>query len=334
MNRTHLLSSALLVGALLGVCGTAFAEVGRRSYVLPDGSVAIIGNDGMAAFLSGINTIVARERPGLRFTMTLKGSSTALPALAAGASLIAPLARDPWRGERAGFRQIHGHEPTAIRVGYSGWGPRANGKTPPAVYVNAANQMRAIPLEDLRRVFCAGAERGDLNLWSQLGVTGTSGGRRIHLYGLRDDGGSATAFRTKFLGELPYAVHYEPLDSNAAVIRAVAEDPYGIGIAGWVKADEAGDRVRILGISAQKKAAALPSRADVAAGLYPLSLPVQLLVDKQKDTPLDPLVKFYLRVALSDEGQTLLDAEAGGENGYLPLDPADLAEERAKLDAL
>lgn len=302
-------------------------------YVLRDGSVAIFGNDGMEDMLQRFNALVAKRRPGLRFTMTLEGSSTGLPALAVGVSLVAPLTRDAWGNELAVFRQIHGYDATPIRIGYSGWGPRNNAKTPPAVYVGADSPLKQISLADLRRVFTMGNDAGDIIYWSQLGMTGEAGKRRIHLYGLDADGGSAIAFRKRNLGLNPYATQYEPLNTNQAVIRAVASDPYGIGIAGWVDARKVSENVRVVAIQNAGQAA-LPSRADVAAGAYPLSLPVQFYVDRAPNEPLDALAKAYLEAALSDEGQAIIGAQSDGPEGYLPLSPRDLAAERAKLAAL
>lgn len=50
------------------------------------------------------------------------------------------------------------------------------------------------------------------------------------------------------LGGLAYAGRYEPLDTNQAVIRAVASDPYGVGVTGWVDAAKVSTRVRIVAI--------------------------------------------------------------------------------------
>lgn len=298
---------------------------------LHDGTIAIFGNDGMEQMLTHFNALMAKRQPGLRFAMTLNGSSTGLPALASGATLLAPLARDAWRNELAAFRQVHGYDATPIRIGYSGWGPRPNGKTPPAIYVSDQSPLREISLADLRRVFTTGNATGDISFWSQLGIVGAAGKRQIHLYGLADEGGSATAFRSRMLGNQPYATRYEPIESNPEIIRAVAVDPYAIGITGWVDAAKVSDKVRIVAIKSDTGDAALPAREHVAAGHYPLSLPVQFYVNQVPGRRIDPLAKAYLEVALSDEGQAIIARESDGPDGYLPLSPEDLSIERAKL---
>jgi phosphate transport system substrate-binding protein len=196
------------------------------------------------------------------------------------------------------------------------------------------NPLKAIALGDLERSFVAGSRQGDINLWSQLGVTGAAAQRRIHIYGLRDDGGFATAFRDRFFGKLTYAPRYEPLDSYEAVIRAVAADPYGMGIVGWVDAAKIADDVRILPITVTGQAPATPARETVAAGHYPLTSAISLYLDKVPDKPLDPLARAWVEAALSDEGQAIIAAQSQGPEGYLPLSPEDLATERARLAKL
>ncbi|WP_206243618.1 PstS family phosphate ABC transporter substrate-binding protein [Novosphingobium terrae] len=343
--RLRSAKAACLLMALAPLSGTAYAAPqpaapahavrtagDRPAYLQPDGTIAIIGNDGMDALMAGLGKLVARNQPTTRFTYVLKGSSTGLPALAADATLLAPLAREAWRGELAGFRQTHGYEALPIRIGYSGWGPRTEGKTPAAVYVARSNALPAITLTDLARVFSAGSPQGDINTWSQLGVKGEAGARRIHLYGLRDDGGFATAFRDRHFGKRPYAVRYEPLASYEAVLHAVASDPYGIGIVGWTTEEKA-EGARIVPVKG-KGEPALPDRQTVSNGAYPLTSGVYLYVDRAPDRKLAPTVRAWLEAALSDEGQALIAAQSSGPEGYLPLSPADLAAERAKLAAL
>jgi phosphate transport system substrate-binding protein len=64
---------------------------------------------------------------------------------------------------------------------------------------------------------------------------------------------------------------------------------------------------------------------NLRAGAYPLDR-FLLIYARQ---PLDPLVREYLRFVLSPEGQGVI---ARGSLGYLPLNDAELAAERAKLD--
>jgi phosphate transport system substrate-binding protein len=203
------------------------------------------------------------------------------------------------------------------------------------VYVHRSNPLAGMSMALLAQVFTTGALPADINQWSQLGLKGTWAPRRIHAYGLRDDGGFATGIRQARLGGYPFAIKYEALASREAVIAAVAQDPYGIALLGWVDAAKTSDQVRILPLSARPgEAFFTPSYEDVRAGKYPLSAAMQLYVNRAPGKPLDPLVKEYLRVALSPEGQAILAAQKDTEEGYVPLSAEDVAREQALLEAM
>ena len=68
------------------------------------------------------------------------------------------------------------------------------------------------------------------------------------------------------------------------------------------------------------------SVGNVYSGNYPLSRYLYVYVNKAPNKPLDPLVREFLKFALSKEGQ-----ETVIKDGYLPI-PAKVAqEETAKI---
>lgn len=305
------------------------------SYVLADGSIAIIGNDGMETLIKPFNELFQQSHPDIQFTITMRGSATAIPALIAGASIFAPMSRDPWAGDMSAFRKARGYDPTPIRLGYTGHGPRAGAKTPPAIYVHVDNPLQGLTMSQLRGILTSGAAEGDLKLWDQLGIKGKWEGRRIHVYGLRDDGKYASGLRDAHLGGRSYAAHYEPLADRAAVIRAVSEDPFGIGTIGWFEAAKISNAVRVVGLSQEtgddfRK----PILSDVSEGNYPLSAFVSIFLDLPPGEKLPDLIKDYLRLALSDEGQKIVAAQTHEPEGYVPLCQKHLKEERRKLALL
>ncbi|MDE1167246.1 MAG: substrate-binding domain-containing protein [Pseudomonas sp.] len=307
----------------------------KASYLTADGAIAIIGNDGMQTLIEQLNALFIRQHPGFRFAVSAQGSSVGLPALTAGATAIAPLSREPWLGDLNGYKQVFDRPPLDIRIGYSGFGPRDNGKTPPAVYVHPDNPLKQLTLEQLARLATAGQPGGDLNTWGQLGLTGDWAQRRIHVYGLRDDGSFATNQRLDRFAGLPFSPHYEPLDNAAAVLKAVAGDSHGIGLTGWFAAGKLAPTLRIVPLSTKAgEPAHGPSLAEVGKGQYPLSSYLHLFVNAAPGQPLAPFIKQYLRLALSDEGQALVRAQTDSAEGYVPLDARQLAVERSKLDGL
>lgn len=333
MNRfLHRIILAASLGLALPVQADSLQVPSKAGYLTADGAVAIIGNDGMQGPIEQLDALFVRQHPGFRFAVTAKGSSVALPALTAGASAIAPLSREPWLGDLHGFAQVFEHAPLDIRIGYSGYGPRDNGKTPPAVYVNPANPLQQLSLQQLAQLVTRGQPAGDINTWGQLGLEGPWATRRIHVYGLRDDGGFATNQRLQRFGGRPFSLHYEALDSVAEVLEAVAGDSHGIALTGWAAAEKIAPGLRIVPVSESASAPAYgPGLGDVASGHYPLSSSLHLLVNGQPGQPLEPFIKEYLRIALSDEGQALVRAQTATAEGYVPLSAEDLARERARL---
>ena len=337
LKKTALAAGTALATALLAACVQAapLTVDPTQAYVNRDGTVAIVGNDGLEDVIAQLNALFTRQHPPIRFSLRMEGSSAGMPALTAGATAFAPLTRDMWPGDQAAFRQVFGYDATPVRIGYNGHGPRPPAKTPPAVYVHRDNPLAGMSMEQLGQVFTAGAPAGDIKLWSQLGMQADWAPRRIHAYGLRDDGGFATGLRHARFGQRLFAAKYEALATREAVLRAVAADRYGIAVLGWVNAAPVSDQVRVLPLAAGPGAPYYgPDQASVRAGNYPLTMPVQLYVNRAPGKALDPLVKAYLQLALSREGQAIIDAQHDSEEGYLPLSLQDLQAERKKVDAL
>jgi phosphate transport system substrate-binding protein len=302
------------------------------SYLLPDGRIALHGDETLAPVIDALNAKFVETHPGTKFAPMLKGSETALPALAAGATAIGFVVGDATRPDVRAFKAINKHDPLSIRIGYAGYGPRAGGKMPPAIYVNRSNPLSGLTMTQLASLFTSGSPAGDINTWSQLGVTGAWGNRRIHLYGQRDDGDFSTSLRLSRLGGMPFAGHYEPLADDAAIVQAVAQDPYGIAIVDWRGPKQATDAVRIVPLAAEAgKPFVSTAKADVAKGTYPLTPAITLYIAHPPKRPIEPIIKDYLTLALSDEGQAIIARFADSETGFLPLSADDLKVEREKL---
>src|ERR1019366_4527230 len=109
---------------------------------------------------------------------------------------------------------------------------------------------------------------------------------------------------------------------SAEVVSAVAADPLALGFAAINRVTP---DVKVLAVAPTERAAPVAlTEENVRTGRYPLDR--FLLIYAQ--TPLDPLVREYLRLVLSREGQEAIAADA---LGYLPLSAEEAAAERAKL---
>ncbi|MEO6874895.1 MAG: substrate-binding domain-containing protein [Opitutaceae bacterium] len=329
------LAGLLIVGTLTASAGelprnesAADLRPKGATYWRSDGSINIVGSAGLRELLTEFNQRFARTHPGISFTLHLDPSgATGLGGLAAGVSAFAPMDRAAWPQETRPFRQVYGYEVTDICIGRQGYAP-ATGLGPPVLCINARNPLAGLTVGQATRIFTRGSDEGDLTHWSQLGLTGDWGERVIHLYGPRDNGGFVSALRHSRMGGWPLSRRYEPLATTAGILQAVVDDPYAIGLIGVHEAAALPNGVRLLPLAA---IAHTPFRmadgADLAAGRYPWGDFVHLYINLAPGQPLDPLVRDYLRLVLSPEGQALIAAA-----GHVPLTAPEVGGELAKFE--
>nr|WSZ99894.1 hypothetical protein OH820_33400 [Streptomyces sp. NBC_00857] len=275
-------------------------------------------------FLSGGVKASGSVEQVVRLTTTTATDRQTLDALAVNPAGIAVA---------PAFHATHGYEPRSITFGYSGHGPRDNGRTPPSIYTHRDNPLPGLAMEQAVRIFSDGHHDGSLVRWSQLGLEGRWAGRRIHAY-LPDDGlGFVGGFQARFFDGLPVAARAENVGSREDAVLAVADDPFGICVVGWCAARELTDQVRELPLAAADgEPYRTASKEDVAAGAYPPSYPLNLYL-WEDPAGIDPLAYEYCRLALSRQGQEAVARQTPTEEGYVPLSAAHLALQRAKLES-
>ena len=317
-------------------------------YVLPDGSIYIAGNDLVAPLLEQINAIYSAKHPGFKFRTDLISSGVAVAGVSSGKSAFGPTGRDVTPFEKEAFSSRFGYEVTDVLVGWDN-NPDVDhyppsGKFPPGVWVNVRNPVPAISLEQLAGILTTGSPKGDIARWSEIkfheAPVGNNGAdyakRETHIYMPTLHGLPVVATTRDRLGKnlmWSHRVEYLPLLED--VINAVANDPFGIGLAGWFPTDEGWDRSSSL----MSQVRLLPLQADgdakVSHGgqgdLYPLAGGIHFLINRKPGTPLEPWIKEYMELVLSKEGQDVLSGLTKTD-GFLPLDPAAVAKERRKLD--
>lgn len=326
------LSPAAQAGAIVALASVRTVNIpsARPGYVGSDGSFSIIGSDTLETLMPDMLKAYARHVPDRHFVTDLRGSSTAMPALTAGTTIFAPMGRELWQNDLDAFRQVKGYAPTRLRIAYSSHGPRTDGKTPPAIYVNAANPVAGLSIAQIQRIFAAGAPGGDIRDWAEVG----GGAGAIHVYGAPDDGGFGTAMRLSKLDGLPFSARYQALAGGKAILQAVAADPLAIGYATWMDANAAPKNVRVIPLAEHDGGPYVLPLAGGRRGDWPISYFFNIYVDKAPGKPLPSATKDLLRFILSDEGQAIIARHSGEDDGYIPLSPHDLRGERALLNSL
>ncbi|MGZ5200177.1 MAG: PstS family phosphate ABC transporter substrate-binding protein [Telluria sp.] len=294
-------------------------------YVLPDRSIRIVGTEYVQPMVEALDALFVKSHPGLKFTLQLRGTGAAIPALTHGVTLFAPMGREAGELELVPYKKIVGAAPLELRVAHaSNTSPTLPASL--ALYVNKANPTDRLTLRQVAQVFGSGSGEGDITRWSQLGLAGEWGGRVIHPYGTPETGGFGAHMKRHVLHGLPFSPAYETAPNTKAILQRVAADPAGIGFA---SIGHASPQLKVVAVSADGSNWSAGSAADVQAGAYPFGRYLYFSVRRTPGKPVDPFVREYMRMVLSPEGQAIISA---GADGFLPLSPQEVQVELARLD--
>jgi phosphate transport system substrate-binding protein len=254
--------------------------------------------------------------PNVKIQVEGKGSSTAPPALIAGTAQFGPMSRPMKPTEIDQFEKKHGYKPLQLRTAYDAL----------AVYVNKDNPIEKLTLQQVDALFSKTRKRGGKNAatWGQLGLTGDWASRPISLYGRNSASGTYGFFKEVALLNGDYRDTVKEQPGSASVVQGVTEDRFGVGYSG-VGYKTSG--VKPVPLVDKSTAASDGSYADVTANKYPLSRFLYIYINKAPGKPVDPLVKEFVRLIFSKEGQ-----EVVVKDGYYPVTASIAAEELAKLE--
>jgi len=149
--------------------------------------------------------------------------------------------------------------------------------------------------------------------------------RHISLYGRNSASGTYGYFKEHALCNGDYRDEVKEQPGSASVVQGVTEDPYGMGYSGIGYKTSS---VKALDLAGKDGVFAKAEASDVYAGKYPLARFLMIYVNQAPGRPLDPLVREFLRMVLSKDGQ-----EVVVKDGYLPLTKAIFEQEHGKLEA-
>jgi phosphate transport system substrate-binding protein len=255
--------------------------------------------------------------PNLRVQIEGKGSSTAPPALIAGTAQLGPMSRPMKSSETDEFEKKFGYPPTQIRVAVDAL----------AIYVNKDNPLEKLTLPEADAVFSKGRKCGhaiDVATWGQLGLDGAWAQKPISMYGRNSASGTYGFFKEHALCNGDYKDTVKEQPGSASVVQGIAEDRYGMGYSG-IGYKTSGVKALALA-AAQGKPYVQTEAEEVYAGRYPLARFLYLYINRAPNKPIDPLVREFVRYALSREGQQVVV-----KDGYLPVTHRVLETELAKL---
>jgi phosphate transport system substrate-binding protein len=281
------------------------------------GNMSSVGSDTLNNLMTLWAESFRRQYPNIRVQIEGKGSSTAPPALIQGTAQLGPMSRIMKANEIDDFEKKYGYKPTAIRVAVDALG----------VYVNKDNPLQQLTIQEVDAIFSKGRACGGKAVanWGQTGLKDAQwASKPISLYGRNSASGTYGFFKENALCKGDYKDTVKEQPGSASVVQGVSEDKFAVGYSGI--------GYRTSGVKPLKLAAKKGGQyystdpAEVYSGNYPLSRYLYVYVNKAPNKPLDPLVREFLKFALSKEGQ-----ETVVKDGYLPI-PAKVAqEELAKI---
>jgi phosphate transport system substrate-binding protein len=318
--KRFIAAAMILSAALVSSAQQVSVEPGTPPYQKTSGvsgNVNSVGSDTMNNMMTLWAEAFVKMYPNVKVQVEGKGSSTAPTALIAGTAQFGPMSRSMRATEIDQFEKKYGYKPTQIRTSYDAL----------AVYVNKDNPLTKLTLAQVDAAFSKTRKRGGKPVakWGDLGLTGDWANRPISLYGRNSASGTYGFFKEHTLMNGDYKDTVKEQPGSASVVQGVTEDRFGMGYSG-IGYKTSG--VKNLAL-ADKEGGAYSdgTYGDVKSGKYPLNRFLFIYINKGPGKPLDPLVKEFMKLVLSREGQEVVI-----KDGYLPL-PADIVkQELAKLN--
>ncbi|MDU8429842.1 phosphate-binding protein [Pseudomonas syringae pv. actinidifoliorum] len=299
----------------------------HAGFVGKDGTLRIAGADHVDFIVERFNAALKDVHPDWNFRIESKGTTSAVPLLTHDMTMFGAMGRAINPLETSAYRKIVGAPPLEVRVAYTSDDTSQHLATSLAAYVNRANPLNNLTVEQINRMLTIGNPQGDLSRWGQLGLEGEWASRQIRPYGTPEFTGFGTYMQKSQLGNLPLAPTYEAYGKTELILERLAADPAGVGIAAIGLEN---DKIKQLGIIDGKTGAITTGTpAQVADGSYPYGRYLYFYVRREPGKGIDPMVREYLRFVLSRQGQTLI---ASQPKGYIPLTAKDARAQLAKLD--
>ena len=300
---------------------------------VPEEELPIVGADIMDEMVLGWTKIYRKQYPRLSLTLDLRASGAGGPGLTSGAGMLAPVGREMFPAERKQFVDKFGYEPLAIKVATGSVG--SLGKTASSIIlVDKDNPIQCLSLPQLDAIYSKTRKLGykEVNTWGDLGLTGEWAARPIHLYGLKAVNGIEQYFKAVAMDNGEYKDNIEMVKgkgfTHAFTVAAekMADAPGGLTYALMANVTP---NVKVVPLSWKTGGTCYaPTVENVYQHKYPFSRYVYIYVNKAPGKPLEPKVKEFLKLVLSQEGQQVV----ADERVFIPLLPEVVKEELKKLD--
>ena len=323
MNRLCLLPLALMLAVLVHRAAAGANERKFTGVPMVSGELVTTGPDTMEPVMKRWIATFCQRQPGAKIRFVTSNTETR------DRTAFGPDTDEVFASTTELFAQKYHYEPLRVMVSL------ATFNTPQrvqalGVFVHPSNPLAGLSLAQLDRIYSAAHRRGyphEIKTWGDLGLTGEWAARPIHAYSRLLDNEVTTHVRDVVCrgAKFDSSVTVPGKGVSVDVVGAVAADPGGIGFAGFAY-QTAG--VRALPLAPEDGGPFVNATPETCAtNRYPLVRPLCFYLNRRPGAALDPLAREFIRFVLSPDGQAIVTQEK-----YLPLTPALVAAERAKLE--
>lgn len=323
MNRLLLLAVAVALATVVGVAVGGSARLSYAPAVEVSGEFKAIGPDTMEGVMQKWIAGFRQRQPGARISYQVAGVD------ARDRIAIGPGTNEVFASTNEPFVRRYGYEPFHVMVSL------ATFNTPQrvqalGVFVHPGNPLAQLSLDQLDRIYSAARRRTAgpaVRTWGDLGLTGAWAARPVHAYSRQLDNEVTTHFRevvcrgAGFSGDVKVPGKGVSVD----VVGAVADDPDGIGFAGFAYQSK-GVKALALG-ETEAGPFYVANQETCAAFRYPLDRPLYFYVNRRPGASLDPIVREFISYVLSLDGQRM-----NLEEKYIPLTSELAAAQTTKLN--
>jgi phosphate transport system substrate-binding protein len=270
----------------LGLAALVWQGLGSGAAVA--GTVTIKGSDTMVILGQRWAEEFMKKHPDATLQVTGGGSGTGISALINGTTDVCQSSRSMSAPEKEKLRDRYATTGVEIPVARDGL----------SVYVNAANPMTEISMDQLKLIFT-----GKVTNWKEVGGADS----KIVIYSRENSSGTYVFFKEHVLKNADYSPRAQTMPGTAAVVNAVSKEKFGIGYGGAAYAKG----IKILKIKKDDASpGVLPELANVQSGTYALSRPLFFYLRNQPAGE----IKSFVDWVLSAEGQGVVT-----KVGYFPI---------------
>lgn len=285
--RLMLMLLGVLSMMLLSACGGGQDEVPEEE----TGSITIKGSDTMVHLVSSWAEQFMNSHEGIDVSVTGGGSGTGIAALINGTTDICAASREI-KPKEMELAEEQGMNPIEYVVALDGI----------AVCVNPENPVSELSLEQLKKIYT-----GAYTNWSQ--VDGPD--EPILVLSRESSSGTYVFFQEHVLDKEDYTDQARLMPATSSIIQSTAEDKWAIGYVGLGYAEEAADKIKVIGVKETAEAEAVyPSVKTVLDGTYSIARPLHLYTDGEASG----IIADFVNYCMSADGQQIVK-----ETGYVPV---------------